>query len=408
MQKRFLSIVVVMLACLTAQAQRTVIGGVVSNAQTGQRLAQVSVAVEGGGESVVTNEDGQFSLKSDREVQRIVVSHVGFQTQRVSVAQRAGEQLDIRLQPATIELREVVVWTGDPRELVGIAIRKIPENYARQPELMDCFYRETVMKRQHYISVAEGVVDMYKTAYDRSTARDRVAIRKGRRLLSPRSSDTLSVKVVGGPVQPIQLDVVKNLDFLFNDEELANYEFTMQPPEVIDDRQQFVVAITPLLSQPYALYFGKFYIDRETLAFRRIELQLDVRDRDKATRYMLMRKPLGVRFRPRELSCLIDYRTDDGVTRISYIRNAFRFNCDWRRRLFATSFTATCELVVTDRRTVSTSDRPLSGRESFDSRDAFFDKVDYFRDPSFWSDYNIIEPSESLDRAINRILKRYE
>jgi hypothetical protein len=36
----------------------------------------------------------------------------------------------------------------------------------------------------------------------------------------------------------------------------------------------------------------------------------------------------------------------------------------------------------------------------------FYDKVEYFKDPDFWEDYNIIEPTESLDKAVNRLLKR--
>ena len=50
---------------------------------------------------------------------------------------------------------------------------------------------------------------------------------------------------------------------------------------------------------------------------------------------------------------------------------------------------------------------PIRGRDSFDQRDAFFDRVDYFRDPAFWQDYNIIEPTESLDKAVHRLLKKY-
>jgi hypothetical protein len=119
---------------------------------------------------------------------------------------------------------------------------------------------------------------------------------------------------------------------------------------------------------------------------------------------MLVKKPMGVRFRPKDLSLLVDFRQDNDVTRISYIRTLFRFNCDWRRRLFATSFTACCEMVVTGQD--ATTGRPIRGRESFDQRDAFFDKVDYFLDPVFWQDYNIIEPTESLNRAIARIMKR--
>lgn len=403
--KKFVLLLIMGLVALTALAQRAVLSGVVTDEKSGERIAQASVSVSGTDVRVVTNDDGFFTLKTDRQPGSITVSHVGYQSRQYPVTAGKTGQLHIKLRPATIQLHELVVWTGNPRELVNIAISKIPENYSRQPQLYNCFYRETAMKRKHYIYVAEGVVDMYKTDYSHSTARDRVAIRKGRRLLSPKRSDTLSVKVMGGPVQPVQLDVVKNRDFLLNAEELACYDFRMEVPEVIAGRTQFVVSLAPRQVMPYALYFGKLYIDRETLAFTRAELTLDMSDHDKATRFMLVKKPLGVRFRPKELSCLIDYCYADGVTHISYIRNTFRFNCDWRRRLFSTSFTACCEMVVTDRAQENVV--PIAGRTSFDSRDAFYDRVDYFQDPDFWKDYNIIEPTESLDKAIDRLVKKY-
>ena len=211
---------------------------------------------------------------------------------------------------------------------------------------------------------------------------------------------------MGGPVQHIQVDIVKNTDFLLNAEELDAYSFSMGVPATIGDRQQFVVEIAPRGEKPYPLFFGKLYIDCETLAFTRAELSLDVRNREKATSYMLIRKPFGVKFKPKELSCTIDYQTDaDSITRISYIRNVFHFNCDWKKRLLATSFTATCEMVVTGRS--SDHAHPISGHASFDTHDAFYDQVNFFRDPDFWKDYNIIEPSERLDKAIGKILKRY-
>ena len=400
------SVVLFLLMSVGAWAQqRLVLSGKVVDDKTGERIAQANVSVGGTNMAVVTNDDGFFTLKVDDGHESIVVSHIGYQSRRLKVADAQANNLTVRLKPTAVPLREVVVWTENPRELVSIAIRKIPKNYSNRPELYNCFYRETAMKRQHFIYVAEGVVDMYKTAYTHTAARDRVAIRKGRRLLSPRQSDTLSVKVMGGPVQPIQLDIVKNLDFLLNDEELANYDFKMELPEAIDSRTQYVVSISPRATQPYALYYGKLYIDRETLAFTRVELSLDMSDRDKATYCMLVKKPSGVRFRPKELTSLIDYRYEDGVTRISYIRNTFRFSCDWKRRLFATTFAAFCEMVVTDKTHENVS--PISGRTSFDSRDAFYDKVDYFRDPNFWEDYNIIEPTESLDKAIGKLMKKY-
>ena len=394
-----------MLIPLAMFAQQVIVSGTVIDDKTGQVLRQASVAA--GRVSVVTNEDGVFTLKLDGNQKTVSVSHLGYKTRRIQIGNReTGDQnLTIRLVPTSIQLREVIVRNEDPRRLVDIAIDKIQENYSRVPELLKGFYRETAMKRRHYIYVAEGVEDLYKTPYNRGTARDRVAIVKGRRLLSQKQGDTLGVKVAGGPVQAVVMDLVKNREFLLNKEDLDAYRFSMAPLEFINDRQQFVVLMEPYFVTDHALFYGKLYIDAERLAFTRIELDLDMRDKDKATQTMLVRKPFGVRFKPRELSTVVDYRYEEGVTRISYLRNTFRFNCDWKRKLFSTSFTATCEMAVTD----SQSDQvqPIASRNSFDSRDAYYDKVEYFLDPDYWSNYNIIEPSESLDKAIKRLVSKY-
>lgn len=388
---------------IAVSAQQVVIGGTVTDGKTGSRLQQVSISA--GRVSVVTNEDGAFTLKLSKMPSSITVSHLGYKTRKVDMSNGQTENLKIRLMPTTIQLKEIVVRTANPRELVDIAIRKIPENYSRTPELLKAFYRETAMKRKHYIYVAEGVEDMYKTPYTRGIGRDRVSIIKGRRLLSQKQGDTLGVKVMGGPVLPVQLDVVKNHEILLNQEELEAYSFSMGIPEYINDRLQYVVKIEPRLPMSYALYHGTLYIDCDRLAFTRIELSLDMRDKEKATRTMLVRKPIGVKFTPKELACVVDYRYEDGVTRISYLRNVFRFNCDWKKRLFATSFTATCEMAVTDSQ--SEDVQPIVSRNSFDSHDAYYDKVEYFMDPEYWSRYNIIEPSESLDKAIQRLVSKY-
>ena len=393
-----------LLVVMSTLAQKTAVSGTVVNEVTGQAIEGASVTA--GELSVVTNADGYFVLKSEGKQEAIVVSHIGYRSKRIAVDNVSADNLKIRLEPKVIQLREVLVMADKPRELVIAAIRKIPQNYSLMPELYRCFYRETAMKRQHFICVAEGVVDMYKTSYKQGSTSDKVAISKGRRLLSPKRSDTLSVKVLGGPLAPVQLDVVKNTWLLLNEQELGYYDLKMEMPTFIADRMQYVVSLKPKVHMEYPLYSGTLYIDQATLAFTHAELSLDMSDRKKATEMMLIRKPLGVRFKPRELSLLVDYRQGaDGLTRISYIRTTFRFNCDWKRRLMATSFAAFCELAVTS--STNSNVKPLKGRESFDQRDAFFDKVDYFRDPEFWSDYNIIEPTESLDRAIHRLLRKY-
>ena len=209
---------------------------------------------------------------------------------------------------------------------------------------------------------------------------------------------------MGGPTQAVELDYVKNRELLFNEEDLANYDFQMLEPEMIDDRRQIVIAMIPARTLPYALHQGKIYIDQETFSFTRIELSLDMSDPEKATRSMLVRKPSDIRFKPKEMSLLLNYKREDGKSRLSYIRSVFRFDCDARKRLWHTEFTAVTEMVVTNRYNGDAVAK-IERSESFRSNDVLADKTQMYADPDFWKDYNIIEPTESLEHAIDRLRK---
>lgn len=372
--------------------------GNVVDAVSGRPMESVHVSVPGRHYATVTNADGDFTIKSDQPVSEVVFSYLGYRTLRQKAV---GGPLRVRLTPESMPLAEASIITGDPREILGEAIRRIPDNYSKNPELLECFYRETVRKRNRYIFVSEAVARLYKTGYDGNIYRDRAALEKSRILLSQRRTDTLSVKMQGGPTQALTFDVVKNPEILFDEEELQLYEFEMGMPTYIGDRLQFVIHFHPG-SRPvdWALYHGTLYIDRELLSFTRIEMSLDMSDIDKATRMMIIKKPLTLRATPKELSVVISYRLKDGKSRLEYFRSTMRFNCDWKKRLFATAYAVVNELVVTDLREPAV---PIPRAEAFRSVDYLIEKAAEFQDPDFWKDYNIIEPSESLEHAIGRL-----
>jgi hypothetical protein len=178
----------------------------------------------------------------------------------------------------------------------------------------------------------------------------------------------------------------------------------MDKPVSLNDRMQYVVAFYPQRSLPYALYTGRFYIDQETLSFTRIEFEMDLSDRVKAVNTILQKKPFGMRFRPLNVTYLVTYRQQNGKTYLNYIRNDVRFKCDWKKRLFSSIYTTTSEVVMVDR-----DDAPVSGiksRHSFKHSQVFYDVVDEYWDPDYWKDYNIIEPTESLESAVEKLRKK--
>lgn len=407
MFRKFLTLIAALLLSFALFAQTDtvrlgyVVSGKVLDGMTGRPLESVHVSVPERHFATVTNADGEFSIKSDQPIVEVVFSYVGYRTLR----QRSGtKKMTVRLVPESIRLDESSIITGDPYEIVRTAVNLIPDNYPDHPELLECFYRETLQKRNRYTYVSEAVSRIYKTEYNGTVYRDRAALEKSRVLLSQRLRDTLSVKMQGGPTQAITFDAVKNPEILLDQDELKLYTFEMGMPLYIGDRLQFVIHFHPANPSEtnWALYHGTMYIDRDLLSFTRIEMTLDMSDLGKATRLMVVRKPLSLRLTPKELSAIITYRLQDGKSRLEYFRSTMRFNCDWKKRLIATSYTLVNELVVTDLREPAVQ---IPRSEMFRTNDILSEKAAEFQDPDFWKDYNIIEPTESLEHAIGRLRK---
>ena len=378
--------------------------GTVVDSETGKPLQYVGVTFTGQRYATVTNVDGAFTLKSATEPQTIDFTLLGYKTVRVMFP-KDGEPLMIKMPRGELTLDGAFV-IADPYSVLNRAINKIKDNYPNQPEIFDCFYRETVQKRQRFVYISEAVARMFKSSYTRlGVIGDRIAVDKSRQLVSPDRRDTLSVKVVGGPTQAVQLDIVKN-DDLLNKAELSYYDLLMETPATIGDRLQFAIRLVPRMQADYPLYNGVIYIDRETYAFTRFELEYDMRDKEKVTRSILISKPAGLKFTPTQVSIRYDYTLSEGVSRVSYVKTVMRFKCDWKKRLLRTDYTAISELVTTDRH--SDNIEIIPRKESFSSRDVLAEKASADYDPEFWKDYNIIEPSESLDKAIIKIVRKTE
>lgn len=405
-------------ATFTAVAQEPVeamkteftVSGVVRDKESRKKLENVAVSLVGTPIGTVTNAEGVFSLKIPHmdTIPQLELSHIGYMNARFSASAPEGSNnmhATILMIPIALQLNEVVAYGNTARRIVEEAMERIPKNYPSGESMTSAFYRETVQKGHRYISISEAMLDVYKTSYrQRTTDRDKVQIDKARRLLSQKQSDTLGVKVVGGPNLPLFMDVVKNAYALFDEETLDYYSFVQEPSVFIDDRLQYVISFRPRVKLDYALYVGRVFIDREHLAFTRAEFELDLSDRERAVAAILYKKPLGLRFRPQKVSFLITYRQHDGVTCLNYICNEMCFKCDWKRRLFSSSYVARSEMVAVDRE--EHPERVIARRDAFKPYQVFYDIVKEYWSEDFWKDYNIIEPTESLEDAVKKLRKQ--
>ena len=385
------------------------ISGKVINRNNRKAIENVTLSVPGSNIATVSNAEGRFTLKIpvDLAVNGIRVFQLGYRSLLIPASEidYDGRDVTVTLEPIGKQFKEIVVTSGDPERIVIEALQKIPENYSDKNNLFSGFYRETVRKGSRFVSISEAILDVLKRPYkSRYTTGEKVQINKGRTLLSQKASDTLAVKLTGGPYMAIYLDAVKNGDHLFTINEVNHYDFKMEHLESIDDRLHFRISFKPHVKLQYPLNRGVIYIDTETFAISRVEFALDMSDKEKVTQYILQKKPSGLHFKPEEVSGVVTYKLVDGKSYIHYISSIIRFKCDWKKRLFSSGYTTHAEIVMVDRD--DNPEKNIKFSNTFGRDKVFSDIVENYWEEGFWDEYNIIEPTESLEKAIDKLKKR--
>ena len=247
-------------------------------------------------------------------------------------------------------------------------------------------------------------MELYKTSYEDSPQRDIAVMVKGRSLISQRAKDTISVHVMGGPLESLMLDLVKDRELFLNPEMLLRYQLEIETPQTIDNRPQYVISFRPATTYIDPLFSGKIFIDYANLTFTRIEYNMDMSDVAKASAAILAKKPFGMRFKARGLHIVMNYHNDGRLSYLRYLGVTYMFDCDWKKRGFATHYEANSEMLITDIKPEAV--RP-NRHNAFRHHDTLARQLTDFDDPDFWKDYNILLPTESLENAFRRIKKTY-
>ena len=102
-----------------ASAQQGTINGRVTDAETGEPLAGVSIEALGQGGPQGSNEEGRFTLSVSPGTHSVVVKLIGYETRRidgVNVAMGATAEVDISLRSQALVLNPVVITASRRQE----------------------------------------------------------------------------------------------------------------------------------------------------------------------------------------------------------------------------------------------------------------------------------------------------
>ncbi len=134
-QRLILLMTALLLICPKAGAQTSIsVKGNVKDAETGETLVGVTVAVSGSNTGSITDIDGNFSLSNVISNASLIVSYLGYETQTVALNGRTA--VDIALKPSAELLEEVVVvgyTTQKRRDVLGAVGKLQGENLTKLP-----------------------------------------------------------------------------------------------------------------------------------------------------------------------------------------------------------------------------------------------------------------------------------
>jgi hypothetical protein len=384
------------------------IKGKVVDAESGAALVFASVAVKESNVAIITNIDGEFTLKIADPVtsKNLEVTFLGYKNKTILISDLKdnGYKNVISLEPAPIPIKEIIVKPLDPVDIVEKAINSIGKNYESVPNLMTAFYRETIRKNRTYVSLGEAVVEIFKAPYANDLRFDGARIYKGRKGVDVEKMDTVLFKLQGGPVTVLQLDIAKNAESILTREAMEYYNYTLSSVIEIDNKPHYVINFIQKPSVDIPLFMGSFFIEMESYAITEVEFGFNLSDKAAVTSIFIRKKPLGMEVTPEVATYRTKYREQNGKWYFAYSRAEVRFKVNWKRKLFNTFYTTMSEIAITDR-----TDQEVikfAGKEKIRYTDVFSEKVSSFTDPEFWGDYNVIEPDQSIESAIRKLSRK--
>ncbi|MCF8228945.1 MAG: DUF5686 and carboxypeptidase regulatory-like domain-containing protein [Bacteroidales bacterium] len=119
--------VLILMAVINLQAQKTKIMGRVTNAVTGEAIPFANIIIKGSSVGATTNFEGEFSIETrDLKKDTLLATYIGYHPYKTKIRLNVFQEINIQLEPANILLDEVEILPGEnPAEIL---LRKIIEN----------------------------------------------------------------------------------------------------------------------------------------------------------------------------------------------------------------------------------------------------------------------------------------
>jgi len=393
-----------LLATFTSAQKR--ISGQVLDTYTKEPIEGVLVELEGNSViRIITNSEGIFNipLTNQSDSFQLRIGGIGFNQTSYNYSQKdVLEDLIYYIEPREIKLKEVnVEGYRDPQQLIERMLSRRKENEDKISKQAIGFFRERIQKRGKNLSLAEAVISIVKRS-NTSDLNDLVFLNQLRKANNYRSIDSVAVKLQGGPFNILYTDIAKYPEIVFDQNNLEFYKYTYLGTLNYNEQEVLQVAFEPRSSSKSPSFSGILYLNKASFDLVRADLDLDVSNRDRASRIFVKKKPEGMDIWPTQMRYQIDYAPKDNRWLLQYGKIALEFRVNWKSRLFRRTYQIEAEMAITDW-LEDRSKNLIEDKARLKPNKVLIESIEGFYDPLFWETYTIIEPDSEIDKIIAKI-----
>ena len=247
--------------------------GKVIDATTGQPIPYASLRTGDDGAGTITNNEGSFSINLPGGTQNLVkVSCIGYGSAKVNFINN-GKPVLVKLTRSMAMLKDVVITTETPAQIVAHAYRNIPKNYPLNNTLYTGFYRESTLQKngdsaEVYNYIIEAVIKHNKPSYLKSKPEGNIKIEHSR--TSVFRTD-IGQFWKAGAYTPIRFDVAKVRPDFIDPDKQKRYIYNREDNTTYYDEPVFVISFKP---RKKAYYEGLLYINTRTYAIVKVDYEL--------------------------------------------------------------------------------------------------------------------------------------
>ncbi len=151
-------LIITLILSITNFAFSQSIRGILVDSETNLPIPYVAIGSVDYANSTVTNIEGEFELNSDKAITSFIVSHINYETNKLTVIK--GAKPTYKLVPKTNLLDEIIVTTQPINQILLSYIEK-SQAKLQKSLILTTYYREFVKADEDYTKYSDGILKYY-------------------------------------------------------------------------------------------------------------------------------------------------------------------------------------------------------------------------------------------------------